>query len=208
MESSNSDSSTNEIKDTNNEHPADPQNEVDLSEIETGSKDQPDFEEMINFTHTYLNYRIAKTFPDRQTLDTSTFDLLTTNVFIFSGDIMDFKSMTSMANLYNSEAVKNIRQKINSYKDSDISNKITFIENVPFYVKTIGFQETVESILPIINDLYREKDTLSSRFFNVFPKFVDEIVKFGDNGYFILNEHMINLISEFLTNNNNIYKKI
>ena len=65
MESSNSDSSTNEIKDTNNEHPADPQNEVDLSEIETGSKDQPDFEEMINFTHTYLNYRIAKTFPDR-----------------------------------------------------------------------------------------------------------------------------------------------
>ena len=207
MESSNSDSSTNEIKDTNNEHPADPQNEVDLSEIETGSKDQPDFEEMINFTHTYLNYRIAKTFPDRQTLDTSTFDLLTTNVFIFSGDIMDFQSMTSLANLYNSEAVKNIRQKINSYKDSDISNKITFIENVPFYVKTIGFQETVESILPIINDLYREKDTLSSRFFNVFPKFVDEIVKFGDNGYFILNEHMINLISEFLTNNNNIYKK-
>ena len=207
MDSSNSDSSTNEIKDQNNEHPSDPQNEVDLSEIETGSKGQPDFEEMINFTHTYLNYRIAKTFPDRQTLDTSTFDLLTTNVFIFSGDIMDFKSMTSMANLYNSEAVKNIRQKINSYKDSDISNKITFIENVPFYVKTIGFQETVESILPIINDLYREKDTLSSRFFNVFPKFVDEIVKFGDNGYFILNEHMINLISEFLTNNNNIYKK-
>ena len=218
MDSSNSDSSTSEIKETNNEHPAEAQNDVDLlDEIETGSKDQPDFEEMINFTHTFLNYRIAKTFPDRQTLDTSTFDLLTTNVFIFSGDIMDFQSMTSLANLYNSEAVKNIRQKINSYKDSDISNKITFIENVPFYAKTIGFQETVEStigfqetvesILPIINDLYREKEALSSRFFNVFPKFVDEIVKFGENGYFILNEHMINLISEFLTNNNNIYKK-
>ncbi len=186
---------------------SDSQNELDLSEIETGSKDQPDFEEMINFTHTFLNYRIAKTFQDKQTLDNSTFDLLTTNVFIFSGDIMDFKSMTSLANLYNSEAVKNIRQKINSYKEYDLSNKITFIENVPFYVKTIGFQDTVESILPIINDLYREKDTLSSRFFNVFPKFIDEIVKFGDNGYFILNEHMINLISELLTNNNNIYKK-
>jgi len=208
VDSSNTDSSTNEIKDPNIQQPSDPQNEVDyLSEIETGSKDQPDFEEMINFTHTFLNYRIAKSFPDKQTLDNSTFDLLTTNVFIFSGDIMDFQSMTSMANLYNSEAVKNIRQKINSYKEYDISNKITFIENVPFYVKTIGFQETVESILPIINDLYREKDTLSSRFFNVFSKFVDEIVKFGDNGYFILNEHMINLISEFLTNNNNIYKK-
>ena len=83
IDSSNSDSSTSEIKNTNNKHPADAQNEVDLSEIETGSKDQPDFEEMINFTHTFLNYHIAKAFPDTQTLDAFTFDLLTTNVFIF-----------------------------------------------------------------------------------------------------------------------------
>ena len=88
-----------------------------------------------------------------------------------------------------------------------MSNKITFTENVPFYVKTVGFQETVESILPIINDLPREKDTLAERFFNVFPKFVDEIVKFKDKGYFILNEYMINLIWKFLINNNNVYKK-
>ena len=40
-------------------------------------------QEMINFTHTFLNYHIAKAFPDRQTLDAFTFDLLTTNVFIF-----------------------------------------------------------------------------------------------------------------------------
>ncbi len=105
-----------------------------------------------------------------------------TNVFIYSGDIIDFKSMTSLSN---SEAVKNIRQKINAYKDQDLSNKITFIENVPFYVKTVGFQDTVESILPIVSDLYREKETLALRFFNVFPKFVDEIVKFGDKGYFL-----------------------
>jgi serine/threonine-protein phosphatase 4 regulatory subunit 1 len=37
---------------------------------------------------------------------------------------------------------------------------------------------------------------------------VDEIVKFGEKGYFILHEYMINLICDFLTNNpNNIYKK-
>ena len=130
--------------------------------------------------------------------------MLTTNVFIYSGDIIDFKAMTSLSN---TDAVKNIRQKINEYKNQDLSNKITFIENVPFYVKTVGFQETVESILPIINDLPREKDTLAERFFNVFPKFVDEIVKFKDKGYFILKEYMINLICEFLTNNNNVYKK-
>ena len=181
------------------------QEQAELSEVETGNKDQPDFEEMINFNHTYLNYRITKSFPDKASLDASTFALLMTNVFIYSGDIIDFKSMTSISN---TEAVKNIRQKINAYRDQDLTNKITFIENVPFYVKTIGFQETVESILPIVNDLSREKEALAVRFFNVFPKFVDEIVKFGEKGYFILNEYMINLICDFLTNNpNNIYKK-
>ena len=183
----------------------DVQDQAELSEVETGSKDQPDFEEIINFNHTFLNYRICKTFSDKSNLDASTFELLMTNVFIYSGNVIDFKSMTSISN---SDAVKNIRQKINSYNDQDINNKITFIENVPFYVKTIGFQETVELILPIINDLPREKETLATRFFNVFPKFVDEIVKFGEKGYFILNEYMINLIGEFLANNpNNIYKK-
>ena len=180
------------------------QEQAELSEVETGNKDQPDFEEMINFNHTYLNYRITKIFPDKAALDASTFPLLMTNVFIYSGDIIDFKSMTSISN---TEAVKNIRQKINAYRDQDLTNKITFIENVPFYVKTIGFQETVESILPIINDLSREKEALVIRFFNVFPKFVDEIVKFGEKGYFILNEYMINLICDFLTNNPKKKKK-
>ena len=37
------------------------QNEqAELSEIETGNKGQPDFDEMISFNHTYLNYRYAR----------------------------------------------------------------------------------------------------------------------------------------------------
>ena len=72
-----------------------------------------------------------------------------TNVFIYSGDVIDIKSIVNMSN---SEAVKNIRKKINDYKNADIQLKITFIENVPFYVKTVGFQETAESILPILNE--------------------------------------------------------
>ena len=179
------------------------QEQAELSEIETGKKDAPDFEEIINFNHTYLNYRIAKTFSEKASLDSSTFNLLMDNVFIYSGNIIDFKSMITMSN---TDAVKNIRQKINAYRKQDLTEKITFIENVPFYVKTIGFQETVESILPIVNDLPKEKETLAVRFFNVFPKFVDEIVKFKEKGYFILKDYMINLISEFLTNETNIYK--
>ena len=186
------------------ENKNDQQEQAELSEIETGKKDLPDFEEMINFTNTFLNYRIAKTFKERTELENSTFGLLMTNVFIYSGDVIDFKSMISITN---TEAVKNIRQRLNGYKDQDLANKITIIENVPYYAKTVGFQETVESILPIINDLSHEKEALQIRFFNVFPKFVDEIVKFGDKGYFILKDYMITLIGDILTKNNNIYKK-
>ena len=156
---------------------SDNQNEqAELSEVETGNKGQPDFDEMISFNHTYLNYRVARCFDTRERLNDSTFGLLMTNVFIYSGDIIDIKSI---ANMSNSDAVKNVRKKINDYKDADIQLKITFIENVPFYVKTVGFQETVESILPILSDLPKEKDVLSERFFGVYNKFVDEVVKFG-----------------------------
>ena len=167
--------------------------EAELSEIETGSKGQPDFDEMISFNHTYLNYRVARCFTTREQLNEATFGLLLTNVFIYSGDAID---MNYMENLPNSEAVKNVRKKINSYKDDDIQIKITFLENVSFYAKTVGFQETAESILPILSDLPKEKESLTERFFNDFIKFVDEVVKFGDKAYFILKDHMVNLIGE------------
>jgi len=174
--------------------------QVDLSEVETGNKDQPDFDEMISFNHTYLNYRVARCCTTREQLNEATFGLLMTNVFIYSGDVVDFKSMSNMSN---SEAVKNVRKKISDYKDADIQVKITTIENVAFYVKTVGFQETAESILPILTDLPKEKEVLHERFFSIFPKFVDEIVKFGEGAYFILKDHMVNLIREILSNTKN-----
>ena len=178
-----------------------PQNEqAELSEVETGSKGVPDFDEMISFNHTYLNYRLARCYSTREHLNEATFGLLMTNVFIYSGDIIDIKSMVNMSN---SEAVKNIRKKIKDYKDADIQIKITFVENVPFYVKTIGFQETAESILPILTDLPKEKEILIERFFSVYPKFVDEIIKFGEKAYFILKDHMVNLIRDILSKTKN-----
>ena len=174
--------------------------QAELSEIETGNKGVPEFDELISFNHTYLNYRLARCYSTRDQLNEATFGLLMTNVFIYSGDIIDIKSMVNMSN---SEAVKNIRKKIKDYKDADIQVKITFVENVPFYVKTIGFQETAESILPILTDLPKEKEILIERFFSVYPKFVDEIIKFGEKAYFILKDHMVNLIRDILSKTKN-----
>ena len=180
-ESNNTSLLSTEESSTQNKEETSQENQTELSEIETGVSDQSDFDEIINFDHTYLNYRIAKVFLDRESLENSTFDLLTTNIFIYSGDIIDFKS-SILINSSNTEAIKTIRQKINTYKSQDIQNKKSFIENIPFYVRTLGFKDTVENLIPIICDLSREKETISQRFFEIFPQFIDEILKFDDKG--------------------------
>ena len=183
--------------------------QAELSEIETGVTNQPDFDEIINFDHTFHNYRLAKALPTKDSLDSASFSLLKTNIFIYSGDVIDFKTMTR--NLSNTEAIKSIRQKINSYRNEEIQKKKDFIENMPFYIRTIGFKETVEYIIPIISDLSREKEIITSRFFEIFKKIVDEILKFGDKAYFILKDYLVKVISEFLLPNNpsmeNLYHK-
>ena len=196
----------NSINQKNNISNQDTNEQAELSEVETGTKGV-DFDEMISFSHTYLNYRYASCYPSSEILRERTFGLLMTNVFIYSGSIVDIQSIADMSN---SEAVKNIRKKINDYKTEDVSLKITFIENIPFYAKTVGFQETAESILPILTDLPNEKDSIIERFFGVYSKFVDEIVKFGDKAYFILKEHMIKIIQEILnkTKSANIIKLV
>ena len=174
--------------------------QAELSEIETGKKGQPDFDEIISFNHDNLNYRMANCFKTKELLNEGSFDLLMTNVFIYSGDAIDINFMENMSN---AESVKNIRKKINNYKTDDIQVKITFIENVSFYTKIVGFQETAQSILPILSDLPKEKEVLTERFFHDFNKFVDEVVKFGDKAYFILKDHMIKLINDVTSNTSN-----
>ena len=204
-EENNQNNQSNQIN-SNNSTPSSEKQDIqndqaELSEIETGKKGQPDFDEMISFSHTYLNYRLANCFKTKDQLNEASFNLLTTNVFIYSGDAIDINFMENMSN---TEAVKNIRKKINSYKTDDNDIKITFLENISFYVKTVGFQETAESILPILSDLPKEKEFLTQRFFHDFNKFVDEIVKFGDKAYFILKDHMIKLINDVLSSSSNI----
>ena len=78
--------SINSIEENQNE-------QAELSEIETGNKGQPDFDEMISFRHTYLNYRIARCLDTSEHLKATTFRLLMINVFIYSGDVIDILNL-------------------------------------------------------------------------------------------------------------------
>ena len=140
------------------------ENQAELSEVDLGNNDQLNFDELISFSHTYLNYRIAKTFSTIKELNEYTFGLLMSNEFLLSGNVISIDSLNSMSN---SEIVKTLKNKSNSYNSYDINQRITFIENIPFYIKQIGLEDTIDLIFPIILNIHKEKTDILSSMFNM-----------------------------------------
>ena len=183
---------TKEIKELKEE-----ENQAELSEVDLGNTDQLNFDELISFSHTYLNYRITKTFSSLQELNDNIFGLLMSNEFLLSGNVISIDSLNSMSN---SEIVKTLKEKTNNYNSYDINQKLTFIENIPFYIKQIGLEETIDLILPIILNINKEKSEILERFLLNFNNFINEINKFGEEGYFILKDKIIDILSEIFQN--------
>ena len=170
---------------------------AELSEVDLGNKDQVNFDELISFSHTYLNYRIARTYNTLKELDDNIFGLLMSNEFLLAGTPITIDSLNSMSN---SESVKNVKLKTKSYNSLDNNQKITFVENIPFHIKQIGLEETIDLILPIILNIHKEKTEILERFLNVFNNVVNEINKFGDEGYIILRDKIIDVLSIIFQN--------
>ena len=104
---------TKEIKELKEE-----ENQAELSEVDLGNTDQLNFDELISFSHTYLNYRITKTFSSLQELNDNIFGLLMSNEFLLSGNVISIDSLNSMSN---SEIVKTLKEKTNNYNSYDIN---------------------------------------------------------------------------------------
>ena len=170
---------------------------AELSEVDLGNKDQVNFDELISFSHTYLNYRIARTYNTLKELDDNIFGLLMSNEFLLAGTPITIDSLNSMSN---SESVQNVKLKTKSYNSLDNNQKITFVENIPFHIKQIGLEETIDLILPIILNIHKEKTEILERFLNVFNNVVNEINKFGDEGYIILRDKIIDVLSIIFQN--------
>ena len=170
---------------------------AELSEVDLGNKDQVNFDELISFSHTYLNYRIARTYNTLKELDENIFGLLMSNEFLLAGSTITIDSLNSMSN---SELVKTLKNKTKNYNTYDNYQKITFVENIPFHIKQIGLEETVDLILPIILNIHKEGEEVLERFLNVFNAFIDEINKFGDEGYVILRDKIIDILSIIFQN--------
>ena len=80
------------------------------------------------------------------------FPLLSHNEFILAGNIS--YDSDNLKNLNNSEVLILVKTKANQYLASfDANMKSLFIDNITSYSKEIGFENTVDLIMPIIEKI-------------------------------------------------------
>ena len=168
---------------------AENQEQAELSEVDLGNKGQ-DFDELISFSHTFNNYRICHSFATMQEANETSLGLLMSNEFVLAGTI----TPESFSQMSNADIVRSVRNKNKQYNDYDISNKANFIDNIPFFTKEIGLEQTVDLILPIVSNITKEKDAIIERFLSIFPKFIELIAGYGDEGYIILRDHIVTIL--------------
>ena len=132
---------------------AENQEQAELSEVDLGNKGQQDFDELISFSHTFNNYRICHSFATMQEANETSLGLLMSNEFVLAGTI----TPESFSQMSNADIVRSVRNKNKQYNDYDISNKANFIDNIPFFTKEIGLEQTVDLILPIVSNITKEK---------------------------------------------------
>ena len=169
---------------------AENQEQAELSEVDLGNKGQQDFDELISFSHTFNNYRICHSFATMQEANETSLGLLMSNEFVLAGTI----TPESFSQMSNADIVRSVRKKNKQCNDYDISNKANFIDNIPFFTKEIGLEQTVDLILPIVSNITKEKDAIIERFLNIFPKFIELIAGYGDEGYIILRDHIVTIL--------------
>jgi hypothetical protein len=106
---------------------------------------------VITFNHTYLKYRIFENYDKK----IEEYPFLINHEFILAGSLnIDEKSLHGMMN--NKEILQLVKSKAQAYFNEDDTNmKLLFLENISSYAKEIGFENTIDLILPIVTKIVK-----------------------------------------------------
>ena len=115
------------------------------------------FDENITFIHNYLALR---RFDQIKTQKLEEFPVLMNQEFIFGGNSI-FYLVTSpfddknVSGSNNKEILQLVKSRVNSFltNPNDINFRLLFMDNFVNYSKEIGFENTIDLILPCINKI-------------------------------------------------------
>lgn len=145
----------------------------------------------MTFTHTYTKYQIFK---GSSSDSIEEFPLILNFEYILVGN--SSLDVDSASKLENHELISVVKARVNSFlTDSDINSKSSFLDNMAFYSKEIGFENTVDILLPILKKIKEEPDSIKIKFLVNIPKLVTYL--YSQKGYFIIRDQLIPIISSF-----------
>lgn len=165
-----------------------------LSSVDLGGTEADEIE-LISFASYSRNFCLY----DLATKKTQPFDYLIIDEFKnLVNETIDTKAIESIKIEH---IVRVFEKKIAEYKTTTtISDKVVFIDSFVSNAESIGFDNTVKLIMPLIYDIMNEKKIVISAFFEGFPKIIDFLNKKSPDGYNLIKDKLIPLVGDALVN--------
>jgi len=147
----------------------------------------------MTFTHTYGKYRIFKS-TEQKIIDD--FPLLLNFEYVLVGNT---NIEVDSSKLDNNEILAVVKARVNGFiTENDNNLKSSFLDNMSFYSKEIGFENTVDILIPILKKIKNENDNIKIKFLVNIPKLVNYL--YSQKGYFIIRDQILPIISGFFNN--------
>lgn len=151
------------------------------------------YDEQMTFTHTFGKYRIFKSNNGKATED---IPLILNFEYVLVGNTS--LDLDNSSQLDNNELLTVVKSRVNSFiNENDINLKASFLDNITFYSKGIGFENTVDILLPILKRIKNETDAIKIKLLINIPKLAAHLVE--QKGYLIVRDLILPLITTFFS---------
>lgn len=118
--------------------------------------------------------------------------------YILVGNINFEQDLSSK--LDNNEILNVVKARVNSFlTENDNNAKSSFLDNLAYYSKEIGFESTIDILLPILKKIKNENDVIKTKFLVNIPKLV-AYLNTQQKGYLIIRDQILPIVSSFLNN--------
>jgi len=117
--------------------------------------------------------------------------------FILAGNNNNI-DIDMVSKLDNEELLNVVKAKVESYHtEGDANTKSSFLDNISFYAKEIGFEHTVDLLLPLFKKIVKENDAVKIKFLQNVYKLC--LFLNSCKGYSIIRDEILPIVSWFFT---------
>ena len=110
---------------------------------------------------------------------------------------------TSLSTVTKNEKINIIVSRIKTFisEEANVAFKTAFINNTPFYMDTLGIEDTANHLMPALSKIVDECFQLRLQFLKVNKEIIDYLYSQGEKGYYLVLNNEMNIINELFSVN-------